>query len=62
MDDAEEDCTVYIEELKSDNPSLKLNAAGKITAIAAILGRQNDNIGHNRMRDELIPYLIEIIE
>ena len=28
MDDSnEEDCTVYIEELKSDNPQLKLKAA-----------------------------------
>jgi hypothetical protein len=40
MDDSqeEEDCTVYIEELKSDNPSLKLNAAGKIAAIGGVLG------------------------
>ena len=34
----EEDCTVYIEELKSDNPSLKLNAASKISLIGAVLG------------------------
>lgn len=34
----EEDCTVYIEELKSDNPSLKLNAATKISTIGAVLG------------------------
>ena len=34
----EEDCTVYIEELKSDNPSLKLNAASKIAVIGAVLG------------------------
>ena len=27
----EEDCTIYIEELKSDDPSLKLNAIGKVT-------------------------------
>ena len=39
MDDSqEEDCTVYIEELKSDNPSLKLNAATKISVIGAVLG------------------------
>ena len=39
MDDSqEEDCTVYIEELKSDNPSLKLNAASKISVIGAVLG------------------------
>jgi len=39
MDDSgEEDCTVYIEELKSDNPQLKLNAAGKISLIGAVLG------------------------
>jgi hypothetical protein len=37
-DSQEEDCTVYIEELKSDNPSLKLNAASKISVIGAVLG------------------------
>jgi serine/threonine-protein phosphatase 2A regulatory subunit A len=37
-DSQEEDCTVYIEELKSDNPSLKLNAATKIAVIGAVLG------------------------
>lgn len=42
-EDCEEDCTVYIEELKSDNPSLKLNAASKITFIASALG-------HNRLK------------
>jgi hypothetical protein len=30
----EENLTVYIEELKSDDPSLKVNAAMKIPAIA----------------------------
>lgn len=54
-DSQEEDCTVYIEELKSDNPALKLNAAGKIAVIGAVLG-------HARIKEELIPYLIEIIE
>jgi serine/threonine-protein phosphatase 2A regulatory subunit A len=54
-DSQEEDCTVYIEELKSDNANLKLNAASKISVIASVLG-------HNRIRDELIPYIIEIIE
>jgi serine/threonine-protein phosphatase 2A regulatory subunit A len=58
----EEDCTVYIEELKSDNASLKLNAASKISLIATVLGIIKSIIlGHNRIRDELIPYLIEII-
>lgn len=37
-DSQEEDCTVYIEELKSDNPSLKLNAASKISVIGGVLG------------------------
>ena len=37
-DSQEEDCTVYIEELKSDNPSLKLNAAAKLPLIASVLG------------------------
>ena len=26
----EEDCTIFIEELKSDDPTLKLNAVDKI--------------------------------
>ena len=34
----EENLTMYIEELKSDDPALKLNAAQKITAISDILG------------------------
>jgi len=37
-DSNEEDCTVYIEELKSDTPSLKLNAASKLGVIASVLG------------------------
>lgn len=41
--------------MKSDNATLKLNAAGKIPVIAAVLG-------HNRIRDELIPYIVEIVE
>lgn len=39
LEDNEEDCTIYIEELKSDDPNLKINAVGKITSIAEILGR-----------------------
>jgi serine/threonine-protein phosphatase 2A regulatory subunit A len=39
-DSQEEDCTVYIEELKSDNPSLKLNAASKIAVIGSVLGKR----------------------
>lgn len=40
MDDSqeEEDCTVYIEELKSDNPTLKIGAASKLPVIASVLG------------------------
>ena len=34
----EEDCTVYIEELKTDDPNLKINAVQKISAISDILG------------------------
>jgi serine/threonine-protein phosphatase 2A regulatory subunit A len=51
----EEDCTIFIEELKSDDPNLKINAVGKIGAIAQILGP-------SRTCSELIPYLIDIIE
>ena len=36
--DEAENLTVYIEELKSDDPSLKVNAALKILPIAKILG------------------------
>ena len=31
MDQEEDDCTIYIEELKSDDPNLKMNAVVKIT-------------------------------
>lgn len=51
----EEDCTIYIEELKSDDPNLKINAVSKVCNIAEILGPQ-------RVCQELVPYLIEIIE
>lgn len=56
MDDShEEDCTIYIEELKSDDPNLKINAVSKVCNIADILGP-------SRVCSELVPYLIEIIE
>ncbi|EAR87276.1 serine/threonine-protein phosphatase 2A 65 kDa regulatory subunit A beta (macronuclear) [Tetrahymena thermophila SB210] len=55
LEDNDEDCTIYIEELKSDDPNLKINAVSKITSIAEILGPR-------RVREELIPYIIEIIE
>ena len=56
MDDStEEDCTIYIEELKSDDPNLKINAVVKISSIASILGP-------HRTCAELLPYIIEIIE
>jgi serine/threonine-protein phosphatase 2A regulatory subunit A len=56
MDDGnDEDCTIYIEELKSDDPNLKINAVSKICTIAEILGPA-------RVCSELVPYLIEIIE
>ncbi len=51
----EEDCTIYIEELKSDDPNLKINAVQKLQQIAEILGSE-------RTREELIPYLVDIIE
>lgn len=34
FDDNEEDCTIYIEELKSDDSNLKINAVNKINSIA----------------------------
>ncbi|KAM3131083.1 hypothetical protein pb186bvf_016781 [Paramecium bursaria] len=54
-DSSDEDCTIYIEELKSDDANLKINAVSKITSIAQILGEK-------RTQQELLPYLIEIIE
>ena len=51
----EEDCTIYIEELKSDDPNLKINAVQKIQQISVILGP-------DRTREELVPYLVDIIE
>ena len=38
FDPADDDCTIYIEELKSDDPNLKINAVAKISNIADILG------------------------
>lgn len=55
FDENEEDCTIYIEELKSDDSNLKMNAVIRVQKIAEILGPA-------RVRDELIPYLIENIE
>ena len=55
QDRDDEDIAIYIDELKSDDPNLKLNAVSKIIDISKILGP-------GRTRDELIPYLTEIIE
>ena len=38
FDPADDDCTIYIEELKSDDPNLKINAVSKVNKIAEILG------------------------
>lgn len=38
FDPADDDCTIYIEELKSDDPNLKINAVSKVTKISEILG------------------------
>lgn len=40
----EEDCTVYIEELKSDNAGLKVNAATKLPVIGSVLGKSRSTI------------------
>ena len=42
--------------------TLKLNAASKLTVIGVTLGTTFKILGHNRIRDELIPYIIEIIQ
>lgn len=54
-DTTEDEHALYIEDLKSDDSNLKINAVTKIHKIAQIIGEE-------RTRDELIPYLLEIIE
>lgn len=51
----DEDIAIYIDELKCDDPNLKLVAVTKIIPIAQVLGPA-------RTREELVPYLTEIIE
>lgn len=46
--------TLYLDELKSEDSALKLNAVGKLQAIAARLSTQ-------RVESELLPYLQNII-
>lgn len=58
----DDDIAIYIDELKCDDPNLKLNAVTKIVDIAKILGKFKPNAGPTRTREELIPYLTEIIE
>ena len=40
-DEEEDDYGLYIEELKSENPNLKFNAAQKIVNIAKVLGNNS---------------------
>lgn len=39
----DDDIAIYIDELKCDDPNLKLNAVTKIVDIARILGRKDLN-------------------
>ena len=41
FDDQEEDCTIFIEELKSEDANLKINAVQKLENITRILGNKN---------------------
>lgn len=59
---SDDDIAIYIDELKCDDPNLKLNAVTKIVDIAKILGIYQNDTGPVRTREELIPYLTEIIE
>lgn len=49
------DITLYLDELKSDDNSLKINALSKLSMIASKLSNQ-------RIEDELFPYLRYILE
>jgi serine/threonine-protein phosphatase 2A regulatory subunit A len=48
------DVNLYIDELKSDDPMLKLNAISKLGIVAS-------NLSQSRVEDEFIPYLTFII-
>jgi len=50
-----ETCMQLIEDLKSEESQAKLEAINKLEVAAKILGK-------DRIKEELIPYLIEIIE
>jgi len=48
--ESQEDCSIYIEELKSDDPSLKLNAVYKLSLIGSVLGRPSAQVLTNKDR------------
>ena len=53
----EDDIAIYIDELKCDDPNLKLNAVTKIVEIAKILGKRADNArtNQNQRRADSVP-------
>lgn len=53
-DSCEEDCTVFIEEIKSDNAAQRIAAVEKVHKIGEVLGPA-------RIREELVPYLVDIV-
>jgi serine/threonine-protein phosphatase 2A regulatory subunit A len=53
-DSCEEDCTVFIEEIKSDNAAQRLAAVEKVFKIGEVLGPA-------RIKEELVPYLLDIV-
>jgi len=50
-----ETIALVIEDLKSEDPTVKVQAVSKLYSVAQIIGKE-------RVKEELIPYLIEIIE
>mmetsp|Transcript_29902 Transcript_29902/g.27374 ORF Transcript_29902/g.27374 Transcript_29902/m.27374 type:complete len:82 (+) Transcript_29902:54-299(+) len=50
-----EKCTEFIDNLNSDNHKLKLKAVKGLEDVAKIIGSE-------RLKEELIPFLTEIIE
>jgi len=50
-----ETIALVIEDLKSEDPKVKVQAVSKLYSVAQIIGKE-------RIKEELLPYLIEIIE
>ncbi len=49
-EDDDDDYGLYIEELKSENPNLKFNAAQKIVNVSKVLGNISAQTFHNSLK------------